>query len=122
MINEPDIVERLRNHVNHRNGPSLLNGEELMMLDAAAEITKLRAETEDLLNAAEHFRAERDAAAREMRERCADIAEARRAATRAKAKACKAPSQQSWFARSIEAAEIAQRLRALPSTKELLND
>jgi hypothetical protein len=35
MITEQDIVERLRNHVNHRNGPSLLNGAWQMMLDAA---------------------------------------------------------------------------------------
>jgi hypothetical protein len=57
MNTEPDIVERLRNHVNHRNGPSLLTGARQMMLDAADEIIKLRAE--------------RDAAVRVMRERCA---------------------------------------------------
>jgi hypothetical protein len=61
MNAEQDIVERLRNHVNHRNGPSLLNGAWQMMLDAADEIAKLRAE--------------RDAAAREMQERCAKVAE-----------------------------------------------
>jgi hypothetical protein len=44
MNTEQDIVERLRNHVNHRNGPSLLNGARQMMLDAADEITNLRAE------------------------------------------------------------------------------
>jgi uncharacterized coiled-coil DUF342 family protein len=49
MITEQDIVERLRNHVNHRNGPSLLNGAWQMMLDAADEITKLRAERDAAL-------------------------------------------------------------------------
>lgn len=38
-----DIVERLRNHVNHRGGPTIENSAWQMMLEAAAEIEKLRA-------------------------------------------------------------------------------
>jgi len=37
-----DIVERLRNHVNHRGGPTIENSAWQMMLEAAAEIEKLR--------------------------------------------------------------------------------
>jgi hypothetical protein len=92
MNTEQDIVERLRNHVNHRNGPSLLNGAWQMMLDASDEIANLRAERDDWKGAAEcndaflqmakeghpitivppHGASD---AAREMRERCAKVAE-----------------------------------------------
>jgi hypothetical protein len=92
MITEQDIVERLRNHVNHRNGPSLLNGAWQMMLEAADEIANLRAERDDWKGAAECNDAflqmakeghpitivpphGASAAAREMRERCAKVAE-----------------------------------------------
>lgn len=44
MSTEADIVERLRKHVTDRGGASIDNGAWQMMLDAAAEITKLRAD------------------------------------------------------------------------------
>lgn len=38
-----DLVERLRNHVNNRGGPSIENGAWQMMLDAADMIEHLKA-------------------------------------------------------------------------------
>lgn len=41
-----DLVKRLRKHVEDRGGPKLENGAWQMMLDAANEIERLRAENE----------------------------------------------------------------------------
>lgn len=38
-----DIVERLRDHVDNRGGPSIENGAWQMMLEAADEIERLKA-------------------------------------------------------------------------------
>lgn len=38
-----DIVERMRNHVNYRGGPTIENSAWQMMLESADEIERLRA-------------------------------------------------------------------------------
>ncbi len=42
-MSKDDLIERLRDHVNKRGGPALKNGAWDMMLEAAAEIERLRA-------------------------------------------------------------------------------
>lgn len=105
MNTEADIVERLRKHVTDRGGASIENGAWQMMLDAAQAIERLRIfvakesdsanklldQALDLTSRLEVVSAERDAAARDMRERCAKEAE-------------------DWFA-GVEAAEA---IRGLP--------
>ncbi|MGM5018687.1 hypothetical protein [Tardiphaga sp. 367_B4_N1_1] len=74
MSIEADIVERLRKHVNDRGGASIDNGAWQMMLDAAGEIEDLRLALGGCNTDWNKAIAERDAAARDMRERCASEA------------------------------------------------
>jgi hypothetical protein len=122
MITEQDIVERLRNHVNHRNGPSLLNGAWQMMLDAADEIISLRAERDFAKDDARkgyrevnNLRFERDAAARDMRERCAGWHDAEATICRDVAKANQGNEVGPVFHALVVDHEVAaDAIRALP--------
>jgi hypothetical protein len=129
MITEQDIVERLRNHVNHRNGPSLLNGAWQMMLDAADEIISLRAERDFAKDDARKgyreitkLRAERDAAARDMQERCAGWHDAQATTCRDLAKANQGNEVGIVFHALVVDHEVAANvIRALPDAPIVRN-
>jgi hypothetical protein len=137
MITEQDIVERLRNHVNHRNGPSLLNGAWQMMLDAAEEITKLRVERDaaarDLTVACQIIHDLTDgitgtlqsdaveAAAREMQERCAGWHDAEAMICRDVAKANQGNEVGPVFHALVVDHEVAaDAIRALPDDSSVV--
>ncbi|QUS40546.1 hypothetical protein RPMA_18180 [Tardiphaga alba] len=108
MNTEADIVERLRKHVNDRGGASIDNGAWQMMLDAASEIEGLRMEHQYACQELGVAIAERDAAARDMRERCAKVAE-------------EMSENPNWSPSEQDGAfSLAKMLRLLPDTPAIL--